>query len=289
MKVQVNGEDLPYLGYSITESYDLFSAILVLTTVVDLKGNDVSFNDTLFTPQGTEVTPNGNIYTLYPKKYVDLLAKSFPIVDKVTTFESLLKELGIEFVARFKTNSTYWCFPQLKLKSLWSQFADRPITPGGGGIIMSFNASGLLNFTDLKKAFNSEPMGFLGKLTSFRTNTDWISNTHGKWDIVNHSIESDIETETFTLTELAGKGTVMNVCLNTESLKQMKETLTNQYNKKYYTSTVAKYEGVKMDGVPFLGCTLQDLNTKAVYVLYAMTVAGNDQGQTMNISVVRKP
>jgi hypothetical protein len=154
---------------------------------------------------------------------------------------------------------------------------------------MTFIANNTLRFTDLKKAFSGSSLRFVGDCKSYKVKTDWVIQDHGNYNILNQTILEGDSVEDYVLNKNAGKATAFNTCFNERTQGQLKETINNIYNKRYYTSTVAMFDNVKFIDTPFLGAKIVDVSTGIEYVLYSMEVTGAEDLQKLEIVAVRKP
>ena len=164
INIKLNGNDVPYISFSIKESFNCIATEVKVEAPIDFLDNDVEINGYKFTPvRAVSMTVGSCVTTFYPKSYVDWCKKLYQPVIKTQSFEDLMKYYGIDTVMLQKSEPVYWCLPEMKFNTLLTQVKNYVQIPNGGGVVMTVGFNSKLRVCDLKRATEGESVKIAGR------------------------------------------------------------------------------------------------------------------------------
>lgn len=271
--IKQNGNDVTYLEYSITESFAQVATEAKILTLGQLGDGDVSINGASY--QIVEANNFNRVtteYKLLPSAYCSLLQTSFEWFDDTKKFEELMGFYGIDVCMQYKSQPSYWCLPYTKLRTLLELTQDLVDIPGGGGVVMTFDNSGRLYVSDLKKAMDGGSQPLTGELSGIITNTEWLYNIEGFQHMEKYLIKG-YESYDINLQPRSGKADYCTVIFNESNVNNDDTYIRNTFYKKFYTSCVRTYKQVFMDEA-HIGAKIKDVEGNES-VIYQIKVHGN--------------
>lgn len=257
MKLQTNGNTVPYLGITIMDDiwqyYSHMDVVLPYRlptdtfTVIDSRG---SVKMRVLT---SEFQGQAYSYVTVPEDTYNLLNSTFEPIEGNFTVKQILSKVGAKNDIAVDSVASYWRIPQCKLGTLFSYLSNYATFPNGGGARFYIDIVGCVHCVDLKKAYSGRESSILLDVQSDRYTADWIIDYPGVVDMYVYSAENVCSKSTLTFKKGYGKGVCEVNDTTGHEADMMKSLLRNSFYTRYYTARElranATAEGVVMGGL----------------------------------------